>query len=32
MKRKKMVKTAWTIMSIIIIISMIVFTFGATFF
>lgn len=32
MKRKKMVKIAWTFMSILIIVSMIIFTFGASFF
>lgn len=31
-RRKKIIKIAWTIMSVIIIISMIIFTFGATFF
>lgn len=32
MKRKKAVKIAWTIMSIIIMVSMLVWTFGAMFF
>jgi len=32
MKKKKIVKIAWTIMSVVIIISMVIFTFGASFF